>query len=219
MESTTLSPAERVALLIKKLDVTTYQFGKATGISHQTLSNVLTGKNKPGLDTLQAIAAVYPAAAIFLLTGQGEPFPDGVRGAGQTTTNPDLDSATSTPVGPEPEGEAKMPATVKRRLETPMAVLRDVEEMTKDEQIAYYKALAEMAEEKAAAYEAAQRHETAVRLVRTAGGQSFTDASADAADTYEPAQMQVSYVAHDWQRFVAPKPAAYERRAVGFGAN
>lgn len=77
MDSTTLTPAERVALLIKKLDVSTYQFGKATGISHQTLSNVLAGKNKPGLDTLQAIAAMYPAAAIFLLTGEGEPFPQG----------------------------------------------------------------------------------------------------------------------------------------------
>jgi transcriptional regulator with XRE-family HTH domain len=77
MNPTSLTPAERVALLIKKLDVTTYQFGKATGISHQTLSNVLTSKNKPGLDTLQAIAAVYPAAAIFLLTGEGEPFPEG----------------------------------------------------------------------------------------------------------------------------------------------
>lgn len=77
MGPTSLSPADRVALLIKELEITTYQFGKETGISHQTLSNVLTGKNKPGLDTLQAIAAVYPAAAVFLLTGMGQPFPDG----------------------------------------------------------------------------------------------------------------------------------------------
>ncbi len=112
MEEQPLAPAERVAQLIKELDMTTYQFGKATGISHQTLSNVLTSKNKPGLDTLQAIARAYPEAAVFLLTGIGAPFPNG-----RYNEKP----APYTEKPAEPAGEAQMPATVKRKIETPTA--------------------------------------------------------------------------------------------------
>lgn len=73
MEAQPLTAAERVAQLIKTLDISSYQFGKETGLSHQTISNVLTGKNRPSLDTLEAIAARYPDTAIWLLTGTGAP--------------------------------------------------------------------------------------------------------------------------------------------------
>ena len=73
MEPQPLTAAERVAQLIKTLEISPYQFGKETGLSHQTISNVLTGKNRPSLDTLEAIAARYPDTAIWLLTGTGEP--------------------------------------------------------------------------------------------------------------------------------------------------
>lgn len=73
MEPLPLTAAQRVARLIEELEVTPYQFGKETGLSHQTISNVLTGKNKPSLDTLEAIAARYPNTAVWLLTGKGEP--------------------------------------------------------------------------------------------------------------------------------------------------
>ena len=72
MEPQPLTAAERVARLIEKLGISSYQFGKETGLSHQTISNVLTGKNRPSLDTLEAIAARYPDTAVWLLTGTGE---------------------------------------------------------------------------------------------------------------------------------------------------
>ena len=65
--------AGRVQSLIDRLEITPYQFAKETGLSHQTISNLLTGKNKPSLDTLEAIASRYPGEASWLLTGKAEP--------------------------------------------------------------------------------------------------------------------------------------------------
>lgn len=76
METPPLAAAQRIARLIEHLGISSYQFGKETGLSHQTISNVLTGKNKPSLDTLEAIATRYPKTATWLLTGAGELYTD-----------------------------------------------------------------------------------------------------------------------------------------------
>ncbi|GAB2866311.1 helix-turn-helix domain-containing protein [Hymenobacter ruber] len=96
MEPQPLTAAQRVARLIEELDITPYEFGKQTGLSHQTISNVLTGKNRPSLDTLEAIADRYPDTAVWLLTGKGEP---------RTGVNPKMDSAAQLP--PAVPSEAK----------------------------------------------------------------------------------------------------------------
>ncbi len=77
METPPLTVAERISRLIEHLELSAYQFGKETGLSHQTISNVLTGKNKPSLDTLEGIARRYPHAADWLLLGTGPMLRDG----------------------------------------------------------------------------------------------------------------------------------------------
>ena len=174
--------------LAKKLDITP-----------QAISNYVVGRNEPGRKMMAAIIKAFPAInAVWLATGEGEPFPNGVHGRPAV-------SMRLTEASVAEESSAKFTPT--------MTVLDNLEEMTPEGQIAYWKARAEVAEDELAAELAAkretERHEKAVKLVRTAGGR-FNSASPDAAeDDYTPPAM-VAETNHEYVE------AEEQTRRVGF---
>jgi len=72
--------------LAKKLDITP-----------QAISNYVVGRNEPGRKMMAAIIKAFPAInAVWLATGEGEPFPNGVHG------RPAPAKALPIPVAPAP---------------------------------------------------------------------------------------------------------------------
>ena len=171
--------------LAKKLDITP-----------QAISNYVVGRNEPGRKMMAAIIKAFPTInAIWLATGEGEPFPNGVHGR------------PAAPGAPTPVQHVEEPAA---KFMPIMTVLDNLEELTPEGQIAYWKARAEMAEQELAEKEAAERHEKAVRLVGSNGGRSFTSASPEAADDdYTPPAM-VAETNHEYM------PLEEQVRRVGF---
>jgi plasmid maintenance system antidote protein VapI len=89
--------------LAKKLDITP-----------QAVSNYVVGRNEPGRKMMAAIIKAFPAInAVWLATGEGEPFPNGVHNEKaepayktnlrQAAALIDKIAAPSTPVAAEPE--------------------------------------------------------------------------------------------------------------------
>jgi hypothetical protein len=192
--------------LLTKTGLNAAGLAKKLGITPQAVSNYIVGRNEPGRKMIAAIIKAFPAVnAVWLATGEGEPFPNGVHGRAY------MPGASDAPA--EPESDVQAPATVKRKMHTPMAVVRAVDGMTPEQQIAYYKLRWETAEQKLLAMEEAQAHEETVRLLSAVGGVSFSDASAEAADDdYTPPVM----VAETNPDYVEAAPEADRLRISGF---
>lgn len=64
--------------LLQELGISGNQLAVALGTSQQAISNYTSGRNKPGREMLAAISKQYPAIdALWLITGEGDPFPNG----------------------------------------------------------------------------------------------------------------------------------------------
>jgi transcriptional regulator with XRE-family HTH domain len=64
--------------LLRELGISGNQLAVALGTSQQAISNYTSGRNKPGREIMAAIVQRYPAInAAWLLTGEGDPFPEG----------------------------------------------------------------------------------------------------------------------------------------------
>lgn len=84
---------------------------KKLGITPQAISNYIVGRNEPGRKMMAAIIKAFPAInAVWLATGEGQPFPNGVHGekrpapasaappAPSVETEPDTTPASMVPV-------------------------------------------------------------------------------------------------------------------------
>jgi transcriptional regulator with XRE-family HTH domain len=64
----------RVKAIRKKLDCTQKEFAKIMGITMVTLSDIETGKKRPGSDLLFILSDLYNVSLNFLLHGKGKMF-------------------------------------------------------------------------------------------------------------------------------------------------
>ena len=58
--------------LLQKHGVTPYKVSKETGVSQTSLSNWKTGRNRPGIQTLQKIADYFGVSLGYLMGTEGE---------------------------------------------------------------------------------------------------------------------------------------------------
>ena len=66
------------ARLLAELGISGNQLAKALNTSQQVISGYASGRTNPGREMIAAIIQRYPAInAAWLVTGQGEPFPEG----------------------------------------------------------------------------------------------------------------------------------------------
>lgn len=224
--------AKIFADLLAALDITATKLARDISrpdeeYKQQTISNYVAGKFLPGQEILAAIARQYPAIDTkWLLFGEGEPFPNGrynEKPAAQAPSESERinsdrelmrmmteeDIRASDPSGP--------PYRMRRITRTP------------EEEIEYLRA--ELLRERQAHERTRERHEAdrnqsherETQLIVTIGNLGKPEASADAADDYEPAPMAISYRSPEaqtnyvFQRYEPKKPQRYERPAVGFG--
>ena len=64
----------RLLLLIKTLGISQNQFSKRIGSNSAYLSNLVTGKSKPGMEFLQKIALQFSVSLDWLILGKGTMF-------------------------------------------------------------------------------------------------------------------------------------------------
>lgn len=65
--------------LLSELGLSGNQLAKSLGTSQQVVSGYTSGRRNPGREMIAAIIKRYPAInAVWLVTGQGDPFPGGV---------------------------------------------------------------------------------------------------------------------------------------------
>jgi transcriptional regulator with XRE-family HTH domain len=192
------TPGKRITKWREYLNLKPREFEAKTGIPYTTLKTIESDSNKPSYDVLAKLRKAFPQLNIDWIFDEGNMEPM-LR-----------DGRTLTPTTQEPESEVQAPATVKRKLHTPMAVVRAIDDMSPEQQAAYYKLRWETAEQKLLAMEEAQIHEETVRLLSSVGGVSFSDASADAADTDSEPPYMVAETNHDYVE------AAPLRRRIGY---
>lgn len=69
-----MNERERIEYLIEAHGLTSSQFADKTGIPRASVSHILSGRNKPSLEILQKVAAVFPDVDLnWLMMGAGEP--------------------------------------------------------------------------------------------------------------------------------------------------
>lgn len=71
-----MNERERIEYLIEAYGLTPSQFADRTGIPRASVSHILSGRNKPSLEILQKVAAVFPSVDLnWLMLGMGDaPF-------------------------------------------------------------------------------------------------------------------------------------------------
>ncbi len=186
------------------------QFALRAGLTPQLVSHLAAGNSIPGGETLMALATAYKGFdANWLLTGKG----------GRALT-----PAAAVPVGtqePEPPSSSLLPATVRRKVHTPiMSADPDLSHLTPEQRADYWKRrhdrlLAEQAQQ----YES-EIHQETLQLI------NFTSASSNAAALFATVDALafhyplVSAEALDGVRSLPrfePTPRVIEMRpAVGF---
>ena len=68
-----MNERERIEYLIEAYGLTPSQFADRTGIPRASVSHILGGRNKPSLEILQKVAAVFPSVDLtWLMLGIGE---------------------------------------------------------------------------------------------------------------------------------------------------
>ena len=174
--------AHRLKVFRNSLGLTQAEFGDKCEISQRTYANLEGGKTKKvSAEYLNRIESAFKELSPKWLR----------QGVGEMVRPvPDVPKETKAPI---------------------MGIARDVGEKSPAEQIAYWKARAEIAEAELAAIEEAKRHEGAVRLIRSTGGRSFNPASPDAADDDYTPPFMVAETNLDYA------PADEPRKLIGFG--
>ena len=82
---------ERLNEILNSQGLNAKQLSLMLGISPGTISNILSGRNKPSLELLQNIAATFPfIQSDWLFLGKGEMLQPGYKPVNHPTTNPDL---------------------------------------------------------------------------------------------------------------------------------
>lgn len=68
---------ERIQYLISQNKMTAAQFADHVGIQRSTLSHILNGRNKPGVDIIMKIHEAYPDVSVnWLMFGEGDMKPE-----------------------------------------------------------------------------------------------------------------------------------------------
>jgi len=71
--------SDRLEQLMAKLGENAASFSEKLGVQRSSLSHLLSARNKPSVDFLEKLLAVYPSLSItWLITGKGEMMPDEV---------------------------------------------------------------------------------------------------------------------------------------------
>ena len=69
-----MNERERIEFIISMYGLSPSQFADKTGIPRASVSHILSGRNKPSLEILQKVAAVFPEVDLnWLMLGNGEP--------------------------------------------------------------------------------------------------------------------------------------------------
>lgn len=90
---------ERLIEIMKYQGLNAKQFSLELGVSAGTISNIMSGRNKPSLELLQNIAAHYPhIQSSWLFMGEGDMYQAGYEPI-QSVEAPDLFSAMDTSTG------------------------------------------------------------------------------------------------------------------------
>lgn len=67
-----MNERERIEFIINSYGLTSSQFADKTGIPRASVSHILSGRNKPSLEVLQKVAAVFPEVDLqWLMLGVG----------------------------------------------------------------------------------------------------------------------------------------------------
>lgn len=95
---------DRLAYLIAALGETPVSFSEKLGIQRSSVSHLLSARNKPSVDFLEKLLAVYPSVNLtWLIAGLGDvwvPVPDGEPAAARQT-----EAETTPGVPPRMSGE------------------------------------------------------------------------------------------------------------------
>jgi len=71
--------SDRLEQLMAKLGENAASFSEKLGVQRSSLSHLLSARNKPSVDFLEKLLAVYPSLSLtWLITGKGEMMPDEV---------------------------------------------------------------------------------------------------------------------------------------------
>ena len=85
---------ERLIEIMKSQGLNSKQLSLELGVSPGTISNILSGRNKPSLELLQNVAAKFPfIQSDWLFLGKGEMYQAGYEPVNTSTNNPELFSA------------------------------------------------------------------------------------------------------------------------------
>ena len=67
----------RIALILKQKNLTSAKFADEIGVQRSSISHVLSGRNKPGLEFIQKILKTYPEiSSDWILFGKGNMMSD-----------------------------------------------------------------------------------------------------------------------------------------------
>jgi transcriptional regulator with XRE-family HTH domain len=198
-----MEPSHSIGQRIKRVrgELSQKAFGLKIGLSQTAVTALENDQSEPRLGTFNAIVEAFHVNPEWLRTGAGEM-------KGEPAYRSDL-RGIATQVAANAAVLAT-PATERKAVPT-MGVLREVEDMTPEGQLAYWKLRAELAERKIAAFEEEERHEQTVRLMSSSGGRSFLDASAEAADDDSEPTFMVAVTNPDYVE--EPQPL---RRRIGY---
>lgn len=98
---------DRLATLLSRLGETPVSFAEKLGIQRSSVSHLLTARNKPSVDFLEKLLAVYPTVNLgWLIAGLGPVFTEPVPGTPDSVTAPSAPTpvAEMPPVLPPPPG-------------------------------------------------------------------------------------------------------------------
>lgn len=88
---------DRFATLLSRLGETPVSFAEKLGIQRSSVSHLLSARNKPSVDFLEKLLAVYPAVNLgWLIAGLGPVFTEPV---------PETPDSVTAPSAPRPVGE------------------------------------------------------------------------------------------------------------------
>jgi transcriptional regulator with XRE-family HTH domain len=113
---------EQLSEIMKSQGVNAKQLSHELSVSAGTISNIMSGRNKPSLELLQNIAAKYPEIQTdWLFLGKGDMYKPGDEPTIHPTTAPDLfsqieekpmlDTQHSAMVTPQPITNIPLPAS------------------------------------------------------------------------------------------------------------
>ena len=86
----------RIALILKQKNLTSAKFADEIGVQRSSISHVLSGRNKPGLEFIQKILKTYPEiSSEWILFGKGKMMSDQENEAEITRSRVENDLFTS----------------------------------------------------------------------------------------------------------------------------